>query len=84
MFDENIIRRISIAQGASALLLYRVSFRNTANVKALQAKMAEYIGPDRRIHWTMLDFLSLKNKAVRMNARKLVNMEKMKIKSSLK
>ena len=77
------MRRIRIAHGASALLLYKVSFKNTANVKALQANIAEYIGPDRRIHLSMLDFLSLKNKAVRMNAKKLVNIEKMNMKSSL-
>ena len=75
--------KIKRAHGASVLLLYRVSFRYTASVKALHAKIAEYIGPERKIHLSMFDFLSLKNKAVRMNARKLVNIEKMKMKSSL-
>ena len=64
--------------------LYRVSFRKTAKVKALQAKIAEYIGPERNIHFSRFELLSLNHKAVRMKARKLVNIEKIKIKSSLK
>ena len=49
----------------------------------LQANIAEYMGPERNNHFATLDFRSLKMRAVRMNARKLVTIEKMKMKSSL-
>ena len=41
------------------------------------------MGPERNNHFATLAFLSLKMRAVRMNARKLVTIEKMKMKSSL-
>lgn len=41
------------------------------------------MGPERNNHFATLDFRSLKMRAVRMNARKLVTIEKMKMKSSL-
>ena len=50
----------------------------------LQAKIAEYMGPDRKIHLRMLALLSLNQRVVRMKARKLVTMERMKMWSSLR
>ena len=49
----------------------------------LQAKIAEYMGPERNTHLRMLDLLSLNQRVVRMKARKLVTIERMKMWSSL-
>ena len=46
--------------------------------------MAEYMGPERKTHLRMLDLLSLNQRVVRMKARKLVTIERMKMWSSLK
>ena len=45
--------------------------------------MAEYMGPERKTHLRMLDLLSLNQRVVRMKARKLVTIERMKMWSSL-
>ena len=49
----------------------------------LQAKMAEYMGPERKTHLRTLDLLSLNQRVVRMKARKLVTIERMNMWSSL-
>ena len=52
-------------------------------MKDLQAKIAEYIGPERNINLNQLDCLSLNQRAVRMKELKLVTMDMMNTKSFL-
>ena len=61
-----MITSISREKSSCRFSSYKVSLRNTASVKDLQAKIAEYIGPERKIHLNQLDCLSLNQRAVRM------------------
>ena len=45
--------------------------------------MAEYMGPESNTHLRMLDLLSLNQRVVRMKAKKLVTIERIKMWSSL-
>ena len=76
---ECLLQEDGKGEGSTIRMFHWLPTDKPHGANYLQAKMAEYMGPERRTHLRMLDLLSLNQSVVRMKARKLVTMERMKM-----